>query len=65
MWQKCPVCNGSGKVENSVTTSVWSGCTVCKGTKIISVLNGLPPKEFVVNNAQAGDFKEFNIINQK
>ncbi len=43
MWQKCPVCNGTGKdplSEGMIKTS----CTVCVGMKIISEVNGKPPK---------------------
>lgn len=40
MFQKCPVCNGTG-----VDPGVYSlnKCSVCQGMKIISELNGLPP----------------------
>lgn len=43
MWQKCPVCNGSGNTYNTLSSSSFSVCSVCKGSKIISELNGLPP----------------------
>lgn len=45
MFQKCPVCNGSGMEFNnpSPTSSTSSRCSVCEGAKIISQLNGLPP----------------------
>lgn len=40
MFQKCPVCNGTGTDPNSIN---MNACTVCKGTKIISELTGTPP----------------------
>ncbi len=39
MWQKCPICDGEGRVTRN---SVHQVCSVCNGTKIISQLNGLP-----------------------
>lgn len=48
MFQKCPICNGSGRVSpfNSINSSVI--CDVCKGKKIISTLNGIPPDEIKI-----------------
>lgn len=43
MWQKCPVCNGSGATHSPLSTSSSTLCSVCEGKKIISELNGLPP----------------------
>jgi DnaJ-class molecular chaperone len=44
MWQKCPICNGEGKLLNyGVATSLFSVCPTCNGTRIISEINGLPP----------------------
>jgi len=43
MWQKCPICNGTGKAHNTLSSSSFDICSTCKGTKIISELNGLPP----------------------
>lgn len=42
MWQKCPVCNGSGSVPSAL---YYSGgvCGTCNGHGIISELNGAPP----------------------
>ena len=50
-YQKCPICNGTGLFKNSVTTDTV--CPTCKGTRIISEFNGLPPtfvKSFNSNN---------------
>lgn len=44
MWQKCPICNGTGRIPNTnYSSSVDSQCDVCHGKKIISQSNGLPP----------------------
>lgn len=37
LWQVCPVCNGKGLPSKK-------RCVTCDGTRIISVLNGQPPK---------------------
>ena len=43
MWQKCPICDGEGRVtSNGLSSSVHQVCSVCKGARIISELNGLP-----------------------
>jgi len=39
MWSKCPICNGTGKIEEPVIND----CPTCKRQRIISELNGLPP----------------------
>ena len=49
MWQKCPVCNGTGKIYSSLSTSSSDVCSVCNGAKIISELSGLPPKSVNAN----------------
>ena len=43
MWQKCPICYGTGKIPNLNSSSAYSICTVCNGFKIINKLTGLPP----------------------
>ena len=40
MFQKCPICEGSGEVPSNLLDTT---CSVCKGEKIISTLTGLPP----------------------
>ena len=48
MWQKCPICDGEGRVtSNGLSSSVHQVCPVCKGAKIISELNGLPPNNSI------------------
>lgn len=39
MYQKCPICNGTGKDPQYLDKY----CTVCQGARIISELTGLPP----------------------
>lgn len=49
MWQKCPICNGTGVVpSHGITSSSSTLCTVCKGAKIISEVTGLPPDNAAV-----------------
>ena len=44
MWQKCPICNGTGKTgEKLGYYSIKPNCSVCQGTKIISEVSGFPP----------------------
>ena len=43
MYQKCPICNGSGKTGMMSTTAI-ENCRVCSGEGIISELTGKPPK---------------------
>ena len=43
MWQKCPICNGTGSVWFPLSNSTSNVCTTCNGHKIISELTGLPP----------------------
>lgn len=43
MYQKCPICNGSGIDSNYISSQYL--CKTCNGKGIISELTGLPPKE--------------------
>lgn len=48
MYQKCPICDGSGKIPNcwngySSAHSEYKTCPTCLGERIISKTNGLPP----------------------
>ena len=48
MWQKCPICDGEGRVTgNGTTSSVHQVCPTCNGARIISELNGLPPNQSI------------------
>lgn len=43
MWQKCPICNGTGVHNNIVVNTINSICKTCNGHGIISESTGLPP----------------------
>ena len=44
MWQKCPVCNGTGAIPGGqVSSSLFTSCPTCDGKRIISELTGFPP----------------------
>lgn len=43
MYQKCPICSGSGTITTAMSTA--STCPTCNGKRIISQLTGLPPTE--------------------
>jgi len=47
MYQKCPICNGTGREYTLGTTDATGRpCSVCNGTKIINEVNGLPPSQY-------------------
>lgn len=48
MWQRCPICEGKGVIENSLSTSCFEKCPVCEGKRIISSVTGLPPSTFEI-----------------
>jgi len=48
-FQKCPVCNGTGKQINTINSSTYIQCKVCKGHGIIDELTGLPPNTITQN----------------
>jgi RecJ-like exonuclease len=44
MWQKCPICDGTGKNYGySSLLSYNPNCPTCNGQRIISELTGKPP----------------------
>ena len=44
MWQKCPMCNGTGSDPSwLVHNGNIPKCPVCKGERIINELTGKPP----------------------
>lgn len=45
VWQRCPICNGSGLVAPTFqpTSKTLETCSVCLGNRIISILTGKPP----------------------
>jgi DnaJ-class molecular chaperone len=60
MYQKCPICNGTGVSNGQIP------CSVCKGYKIISEVTGQPPSTQQSINTQSrtnwgepkGDFRD-------
>jgi hypothetical protein len=61
-WQKCPLCNGTGKVSSAIgnglpepETTVYGAeyrveCPTCKGERILNILSGLPPSNSIQIN---------------
>ena len=49
MWQKCPICEGTGRIVNTLSSSTSDICSTCNGTKIISEKTGLPPEVTIIN----------------
>lgn len=47
MWQKCPICEGSGVIFVSTSAGGEPKCPTCKGHKIIDTLTGYPPKDII------------------
>ena len=45
MWQKCPICNGTGESVDSLLS--FKKCSTCKGAKIIHTITGLPPAKYL------------------
>jgi hypothetical protein len=44
MYQKCPICQGTGADVNSLEkTSKDQVCPICKGKRIIDSVTGRPP----------------------
>ena len=42
MWQKCPICNGTGSIYYPLSDRTSAVCTTCNGHKINDI-TGLPP----------------------
>ena len=57
IWQKCPVCNGTG---TQLTANFSRGtCHVCQGHGIIGTVTGTPPQgpKTVVGSSTTTEFK--------
>lgn len=56
MYQKCPICNGEGVVQNLTLHegdySIGDECPTCHGERIISGINGEPPSQQDVDVAE-------------
>ena len=65
MWQQCPICNGTGKIHEPLSTATHSVCTVCQGKKIISSLTGNPPPFPSIPTKESGDFRDDNMESQQ
>jgi len=64
-WQKCPVCNGTGRTNDLPIASLSGNkCRVCDGRGIINTLTGNPPKDIAnaqrINNEGYNNYKEYN-----
>lgn len=46
MWQKCPICNGTGISPLAGVYSSIPQCPTCLGARIISEISGLPPSHY-------------------
>lgn len=58
MWQKCPICEGTGIIHGIEGTKKI--CQTCKSYGIINEITGLPP---VYSVEQTKEFKVFpNIV---
>jgi len=57
MWQKCPICEGTGRNSAPLSDSSYHICSVCEGRKIINVETGLPPK---TNNNEIDTIQDRN-----
>lgn len=56
-WQKCPVCNGTGK-NNEFYSLRNEHCPTCNGQRIISEATGLPPKvEITITSGTTSNLK--------
>ena len=60
MWQKCPICNGTGKYNNPLTMNTQDNCRTCNGKGIISQITGLPPNGVEIRpiSRDSGDFRD-------
>lgn len=58
MYQKCPVCNGTGIGNGKV-----GYCTTCNGSKIINTITGLPPDKYIKTITSTTTTSNFSIGN--
>ena len=43
MWQKCPICLGTGIDKSNVTFNKKNKCPTCDGKKVINTITGNSP----------------------
>ena len=57
MWQKCPICNGTGVVTKDYSKN---NCRICNSKGIISQITGLPPNRVEIQpiSKDLGDFRD-------
>ena len=74
MWEKCPICNGTGSDPNYfIINNNTLKCPTCKGKRIISSLTGKPPIDDTIETSDINevtywgelDEKKYPIINKK
>jgi len=64
-WQKCPICNGEGRIlATGYTSSIYNICPTCHGQRILSELNGLAPAVVVPKEEKFCDIVRFT-LNQR
>ena len=49
MWQKCPICLGTGIDKSNVTFNKKNKCPTCDGKKVINTITGNPPNIYEKN----------------
>jgi DnaJ-class molecular chaperone len=54
MWQKCPICNGSGNTYSNYSLNTSASCRTCNGTGMINEITGLPP----IKSNKGYDFRD-------
>ena len=49
MWQKCPICSGTGIDKSNVTFNKKNKCPTCDGKKVINIITGNSPNIYEKN----------------
>ena len=49
MWQKCPICLGTGIDKSNVTFNKKNKCPTCDGKKVINIITGNSPNIYEKN----------------
>lgn len=65
MWQKCPMCNGTGSDPSwLVHNGNIPKCPVCKGERIINELTGKPPKSNKTETLKSSNIDNFTYLKE-